>query len=426
MNTDIHQARWVLPVSSPPIENGIVTVAQGRVTDVRAKKVSDQVTVDHGDATLLPGFVNAHTHLELTFCRGQVPFDGSFVGWVRRLQSFLATEGSPEARAASLAEGLAQSLRAGVTAVADIGYGGGPLNAWASSPMHVLGLLETLGMGAKRNHDHAQSIERLIDLIVSATTVSSEVSSHVSDLKSEISNLKLGISPHAPYSTSPEVFDKAIEFASTKNLLIATHLAETMEEVQFLKDGTGPFRELLESLGLWDGSFAPPGCSPIEYAESLGLLALRPILAHVNYATDADLDRLARCRAHVVYCPRTHRFFGHEPHRYKDMLARGINVCVGTDSLASGDSLSVLEELRWLRRMDRETPHDELLKMGTVRGATALRWDDEIGTLGVGKRADFVVISLDDPGTDDPCSDLLDTTARPLSIWIAGKHALST
>jgi cytosine/adenosine deaminase-related metal-dependent hydrolase len=212
-------------------------------------------------------------------------------------------------------------------------------------------------------------------------------------------------------------------------LHLCTHLAETREEAQFLRDGTGPFRELLEAWNLWDGSFEPPGCSPVSYMRRLGVLRpdikrfFPPILAHANYVDDSDLAILAECRASVAYCPRTHAFFGHEPHRYRDMEAQGINVCLGTDSLASNQSLSILDELRYLRSVDRKTSDDVLLQMATTNGAKALGRPDLLGSLERGRWADLIAVPLEHPGTSKPLEDLLRGRKNPSHVFVQGKLA---
>ncbi len=420
MSRAVLKARWVLPVSSPPIENGRVAVENGRIATVETATGPRSAATDLGDVTLLPGFVNPHTHLELSLCRGRMPFTGSFVGWIERLTSLYQHEDAGTGRALrrSIRGGLRQSLAAGVTTVADIGSGRRAVEEWHGTALNVVGLLEVLGIGPKRMSEHDRSVARVTSLCQQADAMGQgpPATEACGSLR------RLGISPHAPYSTGPLVYREAIEFATRTHRPICTHLGETRDELRFLSDGTGPFREFLERLGLWDGSFSPPGCSPVEYARQLGLLACGSMLAHVNYATDSDLDILARGKSTVVYCPRSHRFFGHEPHRYRDMLDRDINVCVGTDSLASNDSLSVLDELRFLRLQDQQISGQCLLAMGTIAGARALGLDAETGSLEVGKRADLVAVPLTDTKARDPLADLLSGNAEPSAVYVGGQR----
>jgi len=423
MSRAVIHARWVVPVSSPPIENARVVVEDGRVIQVERAGTSPAPTTDCGDAIILPGFINAHTHLELTACRGRVPYRGSFVDWIEDLTALNPHRNAGDLLDRSIRDGQEQSVSAGVTTVADIGIGPQVLAAWARASLNTVGFLEVLGMGAKGLTDHDRSIARASALCNGAderARRAARAEAHGSLIR------RIGIAPHAPYSTEASVYRDAIEFATRTGRPICTHLAETRDEEHFLREGTGSFRRLLEDFDLWDGSFVPPGCGPVEYAHQLGLLACDPLLAHVNYATDADLDMIAGGNASVVYCPRAHRFFEHEPHRYRDMLARGINVCIGTDSLASNDSLSVLDELRFLRSQDATISNEALLAMGTIAGARALRIEAEVGSLERGKRADLVVVPLTHPHARDPIEDLLSSGSEPAAVYVGGRpiHAV--
>ncbi len=429
-----YRARWVLPVSRPPIENGCVHVEDGRITGI-GRYEAHSGAADLGDVVLLPGFVNAHTHLELTGCAGRVPFRGSFTRWIADLAAVVqsAHQAGEETRREAIREGLRQSLAAGVTAVADIGHGTVAADEWRRAQVHTVGFLEVLGMGPRRLTPHERCFEDAAKLVEgdarAGATARAEArgsldsSANSSSLESSLLSppltgsvlSRLGLSPHAPYSTDAALYRQVVAYAAQAGAPVCTHLAETREELAFLSTGTGPFRELLERLGLWDGSFTPPGCSPVRYMAQLGLLELKPLLAHVNYASDDDLDLLAGCGASVVFCPRSHAFFGHEPHRYPDMLARGINVCLGTDSLASNASLSILDELRCLAGTGG-LPHSRLLAMGTLAGACALGWSDEIGSLAPGKLASFAVVPLDHPATCDPIADLLLGQTPPAAL----------
>ena len=401
-----YRARWIAPVASPLIENGHVVVDNGLVVSVERSNRPHPAAVDLGDAVVLPGLVNAHTHLELTVCHRSIPYRGSFADWIADLVSANPHRGSGEVLEHSVRDGFKQSLSAGVTALADIGHGRPVLQAWSQAPLHTVGFLEVLGMGA----------------VFKQITAGERSVAAAAAMCKETPLLRIGIAPHAPYTTDAAMYREAIEFATRTGRPICTHLAETREEGQFLADGTGPLRDFLERWNLWDGSFDPPGCSPVEYAHRLGLLACGPLLAHVNYVTDADLELLAGTGSSVAYCPRTHRFFGHEPHRFRDMLARGINVCIGTDSLASNDTLSVLDELRFLAASDPALSPSQLLAMGTLAGARALGFQDQIGSLSPGKRADMVAVALDQATTGEPIGDLLSSAAPPAAVYLGGER----
>jgi aminodeoxyfutalosine deaminase len=192
---------------------------------------------------------------------------------------------------------------------------------------------------------------------------------------------------------------------------LATHLAETADEGEFLADHAGPFRRLWEAIGGWRDDVSRSAGGPIRAMEDVGLLAYPgTVLAHVNYADDAELDVLARGRASVVYCPRTHEYFGHPPHRFVEMLERGINVALGTDSAASSPDLNLMEDLRLIHRRRPEVSAQRIFEMGTIRGARALGMGEQFGTLEIGKLADLVVF---DVNTNDPLIEILANNSLP-------------
>ncbi len=387
----------MIPVYDAPIENGRVTVSDGRIASVAKAGTPREDEIDLGDVALLPGLINAHTHLSLSYLHEKIPFDGSFTDWIERLVGLRREAADSSIEDESLREGLELSRQAGVVAVCDIAYDTRAVERWRETGIHTFGCLETLGMFTSAGDDPLASIE---SLVTTTPPTGANAGQHA-----QLSCV--GVSPHAPYSTSPELYRRAIAMAGRTGCLLTTHLAETREERQFLRDGTGPFRRLLEKWNLWDGSFEPPGCSPVRYADELGLLAVRPLLAHVNHVDDEELELLHHSRSHVVYCPRTHAFFGHDPHRYPEMFACGINVCIGTDSLASNTSLSVLDEIRFLRANGSPLTDHALLEMATIHGARALRCEHELGTLYPGKRAELIAVPLDHASTNDPLADLL-------------------
>ncbi len=414
MSRQTLRARWILPVTAPPIENGWLTIENGRIVELGRADASFHADADYGDAVILPGFVNAHTHLDLTAFGGCVPYLGSFTDWLRVMVSMQTAEGAEARMDRGIADGLRASLVGGVTCIADIGCGERAVAAWSRTPANIVGFFECIGMGPRRLDTHPRSLKLGIER---CERVRIECEKQRADGRHI---LITSLSPHAPYSTAPEVYREAIAYCRERSLPISTHLAETPAETEFLAHGTGPFRDLLEERGLWDDSFTPPGCSPVQYAEALGLVACRPLLAHGNYLSDEDITLLARAGCSVAYCPRTHRFFKHAPHRYRDLLAAGVNVCLGTDSLASAPSLSILDELRFLRGIDGDSPDNVLLEMATIRGARALGLEAELGSLEHGKRANVVVLPLGNASSPWDC--VLRSQSHPLSVIVAGKQ----
>jgi cytosine/adenosine deaminase-related metal-dependent hydrolase len=235
------------------------------------------------------------------------------------------------------------------------------------------------------------------------------------DLSDESHWLRIGISPHAPYTVEPEGYRRCLAFAKSQNRPLATHLAETAEEAQFLAEHTGPFRTLWETgVNAWTNDVPRYSGGPIRFAREIGLLDYPSLLAHVNYCNDEELEILAAGHASVVFCPRTHEFFRHPPHRWREMLKRGINVAVGTDSCASSPDLNIVDDLRLLHRTYPQEPVVLLWEMATVRGATAIGLNDR-GLIREGAAADFAVFKV---SSHEPLAEILETQILPARVWI--------
>ena len=203
-----------------------------------------------------------------------------------------------------------------------------------------------------------------------------------------------GISPHAPYSVSAELYTRAAELSRKRRMLLATHLAETRAEVEFLEDGTGEFRDFLAAGGVLPNEWKPPKLSPVQFLDSLGVLGPLCVLIHCNYLDRESIRRIQKAKSSVVYCPRSHEFFGHEKHPVRQLLDAGINVALGTDSLASNSSLSMIDEMRFLVKKRKDLAPEEIFQMATRNGAAALRYASVLGRLKRGYYADMAVLEL--------------------------------
>jgi cytosine/adenosine deaminase-related metal-dependent hydrolase len=232
------------------------------------------------------------------------------------------------------------------------------------------------------------------------------------------------VSPVGPHSISTPLYELSIEYARKNDLLLCGHLAETEEELEFITDGTGPFVNFLKTARPRDLSdYTPPGCSPIEHLNKLGGLSGNSLAAHCNYLTDRDIEILAKTKTSVAHCPGSYEFFGHTSFRLRDLLEAGVNVCLGTDSLASNDTLSVLQAMRDVRRNHDWLSDEEILRMGTVNGHQALNRGREPTELPI----DFCVFPWS--GGEAPSKitseailhDLLTAETRPVAVIIDGE-----
>lgn len=395
-------AQWICPADGRRIHRGVLR-GRGPVIEQIGPAGSVPPTDHHrdlGDVVVLPGLVNAHTHLELTGLRGKLPPHRPMPQWLFGLSR---SRPDREQRLRDVADGAEEALSTGTTALADLSAGNRSWRALRDSPLRTLCLGEVAGIGPLEK----KGIQRLGRLLRGGKTDE---------------GMRFGIAPHAPYTAGEQLFKQAVQLAKDKGVPISTHLAESEAERQFLTHGTGPLFEYLARMGMIDSSVRTQGCRPVEFAMYVGLLDVHSILAHVNFLDDRELALLARHkRASVVYCPRACEFFARSGHRYREMLAKGINVALGTDSLASNVSLNMLAEMRRVRqeaRVDNQT----ILSMATLHGARALGWDDRIGSLVPGKQADWIAVEL--PGqVTGPLETILTSAARVLEVHIAGRLA---
>ena len=381
------RARYVFPVEGPPIEDGVVTIAGGRILSVgRSTARPDR---DLGSVALLPGLINAHTHLE--FSRLDSPLGRPHSGMAQWIQSVIAYRRSGQHDAAAgVAAGLCESHREGVVALGEIAQPDTTATIPADVPLHVLSFVELIAPTASRTAAAQQAALAHLDAPFSCPRV------------------RLGLSPHAPYTVHPELLDWAVETARRRGVPLAIHLAESADEMQWLQTGTGPLAELLLGIdGFRPEAFAV-GRRPLAYLQRLAA-APRTLVIHGNYLGDEEIAFLAaqRERFSVVYCPRTHAYFGHAPYPLARLLAAGVNVALGTDSRASSPDLSLLTEMREAAARHSNVPPEAIVRMATLGGAVALDVADSHGSLAPGKRADMIAVALPERGDDSPYALLL-------------------
>lgn len=384
-------ARWILPVSASPLGNGIITIVGERIVSVEPSD-GRTIDVDLGETAILPGFVNAHTHLDLSGMRGQCPPSADFTSWLRQVVA-LRRGTTPEQIEADVRAGLAESLRHGTTLLGDVSGDGGSWDALANAPLRAVVFREMLGLPEARASGAWERLDHWLNSRIATPTC------------------RPGVSPHAPYSVRASLF-----FASsTRGVPVAVHLAETAAEQELLVLRRGSFVSFLRDLDVWE-----PGGLAEDTQHVLNLLnGLSPtLLVHCNYlAPSANVPR--NCT--IIYCPRTHTAFGHMPHPFPHFLKRDIRIALGTDSLASNPDLSILAELRHLRRQCPDIAGNLLLRMATLAGAEALGWAEETGSLEAGKSADLVVVPLASGSGLDPYQRLLDSDLPVQRVLCRGR-----
>lgn len=385
-------AEHVLPISSEPILNGAVAiegssiVRVGSFTDISAS-FPDAETEDLGKAAILPGFVNCHSHLEITSMRGHLDdVEHDFRSWLLKLTA-LRAELSDEDICAAAVAGAIEGAQAGVTCFGDIGRMG---HAGVAALKQV-GLRGIVFQETEFSPDNRTADEDFLKLATKYEKLTEEATDLVS----------VGLSPHSPYTVGSRLFELIAQYSILNRVPLSIHAAESSDETELLAHGTGLFRVFYDRFELeWES----PHCTPIEYLERLGVLSTQPLLAHCVRVSDSDIRRIGSNGAKIAHCPKSNAKFGHGYAPFEEFLDAGIDVGFGSDSVASNNVCDLLEESRFAVLSARNRSGSsrfisakEALETATLGGAKALGLQDIVGTLEPGKQADIAVISLDHP-----------------------------
>ena len=375
-----YRAAWVVPIGRPTIRDGWVAVERGRIVAL-GTGAGDR---DLGPVVVMPGLVNAHTHLELSHLRNQVPASSDFVSWIRGVVAH-QRQRHPSAPdiVQGIERGIAEAVASGTAVVGDISNTLVCVDPLTRSPLAAVVFNELIRF--KAPDPEAVVDEALIAIRACSST----------DL------VRPSLAAHAPYSVAPGVF-RALRRAMDEDRVgpCAVHLSESAAEVEFIRTGRGPWRAFLEEVGSWDPSWAAPAVSPVEYLDGLGLFDARVLAVHGVQMTPVDLERLAARGTTLVTCPRSNVHTGAGAPPIDRFYASGVRVAVGTDSLASTPDLNLFAEIAAMRRLAPGVPAASLLDSATRQGARALGFESEFGTIEPGKRARLLAVSVP-PGVDD-------------------------
>lgn len=390
-------ARWIFPVAGPPLPDGRIVIERDRIRSIEPCG-QVQADIDLGNVAIVPGFANAHTHLDLTGLHGKRSPSPDFTAWLRGVIAHRRSQ-TPDGVVTDIRAGLAQSIQNGVTLLGDISAGGLSWPDLAAAPLRAVVFYEMLGLTEERAQLSWQDAD-------------SWLQAH-----SPTETCRPGLSPHAPYSVRQSLFEKAA--SCPPQIPVAIHLAETTAEMLLLERHEGPFVQFLQEMGVWD----PQGLSP-SIQHLLDTFSRRkPLWIHGNYL-EPTIPSLKS--GVVIYCPRTHAAFGHSPHPFQEFRKLGVQLALGTDSLASNPDLSILEEIRFLFRQYPDLDTSWLLYLATLAGAEVLGWSSETGSLAPGKSADLVVIPLPDRDEADPHRLLLDSTFTVKQVLFRGHWVKET
>ena len=374
------------------LRDGVVTVEAGRIGSVEPFRGGQRVH-DLGNVAVLPGLVNAHTHLEFSDLATPLGKPGmSLPAWIRAVIDWRKSNPSSPA---AIERGLIESVAAGVTALGEIGTQG----RWTKDlipPIDVTVFEEAIAPTAERE------------------TVAVSAAEQFADLPADV--WRRGISPHAPYTLTQHAFERLVSLADRYQSPVAMHLAESREELEYLAAGTGPFAELFDSLNIHPTRAERGSLTrPLLYLDRLAT-APRSLVIHGNYLAGDEVDLIARhaSRMSVVYCPRTHAYFAHDPHPLPRLLEAGCVVALGTDSRASNPDLALLDEMRLVARQFPQLSPAAVLRLGTICGARALGIASQTGSLEPGKDANLAVVALLGDGSKSDPLEALFASALPV------------
>ena len=394
----VYTARWLLPVDAPPIPDGEIIVEDGVILEVRPRRTPASECRDYGDAVLLPGLVNAHTHLEYTVLRGFLE-DIPFFPWVRALTA-AKTSLQTDDWLWSARLGALECMRGGITTVGDNTDAGVTMAVLSESGLRGIAFQELFGI------DNREPVAPIM------TALRRKITMH---RRLESERVRVGVSPHALYTIRPELFQAIDAYVRTESLPASIHIAESPAESLLTMRGEGPFAEMFERRGIaWDC----PHLTPTAYAFSQGALTARTLAVHCVHQSVEDTVMLAASGAAVIHCPKSNAKLGAGVAPLARWLrTNGLRIGLGTDSAVSNNAQDLWEEMRFALLLQRAAHEDvesvtaaQILRLATLGGAEAMGLSEGTGSLSPGKRADFIAVRLDSPHvfpSADPCAALV-------------------
>lgn len=385
MSIQIYTANWVLPVDKPPIPNGEVVVEDGIIQEVRPQKSPESDREELGDAILMPGLINAHSHIEYTALRGQIE-DIPFFPWIRALMASKTRLDRLDwlwsGRLAAL-----ELIAGGITTIGDNADAG--ISAQVAQECGLRATVYQELFGIDNSETVYEIITRLDDKLLTNSRFESD-------------RVRLGISPHAPYTIRPELFKVIAEYLSDTNLGTSIHVAETDAETDLIQSGSGPFAEMFQKRGI---EWSIPGVSPTRYIYDMQALTTSTLAVHCVHQSREDIELIASTGASIVHCPKSNGKLGAGIAPLAEWLKTdGLCVALGTDSAVSNNGLDLFEEMRFALLSQRAATRSvecvtakQIVHMATLGGAQAMGISDHTGSLTPGKKADLIAVRLDSP-----------------------------
>ena len=403
----LYRADTVLPMVGDPIPRGAVRVEGDRIMSVGREceftPLPGERVTDLGACTLLPGLINAHCHLDYTHFRGAISPGHSFTEWIKNINALRRSFG-PSEFIESIAEGFQLLEASGVTTVANIESLPELLPLLPVPPLRTWWFLELIDVRQRMNGD---------ETLYGALRFFEEHPEWLGGF---------GLSPHAPYTASVDLYRLARACGDKHGMLSTTHIAESVEEHEMFTNAQGPLYDFLAEMGR-DNSDCGQG-SALSHLVEHGVIGPSWIIAHLNYLQDYDYELISGTGVSVVHCPKCHAYFAHAKFPLRELRERGVNICLGTDSLASNNALDMRSEMREAQHVhglgDRET-----LEMATLNGARALKQEGRIGALTPGSLADLVAFPYPEATLSDPYRRVIHSQAPPRLLTVNGVERIA-
>ena len=399
-----YKADWICPITSGPVQGGVLLVEGSRIVGVAETRDHPGVEyLEYPGCAIIPGFVNTHTHLELALFHGFLD-KLSFADWISELVRIKYGHCTPDVLKMSAQLGAMEMLKTGVTAVGEVMDAGTGWDAMLEFGLQGIAYQEVFGP------DDAVALEALKGL-------RGKVDGY---LARQTPNQRIGVSPHAPYTVSRSLFEGVRDYARRDGLRMTAHIAESHDETLFVRQGAGAFGTRHRKRNI---RVTPRGCSPVAYLDSLGMLGEDMLLVHAIETDAADIRRIHETGSYVAHCPKSNMFFGHGIAPVAEMHGQGVCVTLGTDSAASNDGMDMFAEMRVVKAQ-QHLGFQDVFRMATIEGAQALGMEDVVGSLEAGKRADFVVVRLKD-SRGDPFEEMVRfaEVADVKATYLGGREA---
>ncbi len=374
-------AKYIVTMDRPqPIEDGFVLIQDSRVLQVGKREdfyfVPSLRMLDLGETVLLPGLINAHCHLDFTAFKGKVKYQGGFREWLRQMGMIGRATTSVEFKK-SIEKGIKESLAYGTTTICDVASSWESYALLLKSALRSVVFFELIDMAQPSTAQYWKNFQTRLKSVLR--------------LNPPTDTCGWGLSPHTPFTVSKELLQLAKHYLSDhRNISTTIHVAESREESRYFKKGSGPMADRIKVLNpIWT---IPHGTTPVQYLSQNGWMPKLDLGVHLNEVNQRDLKSLAKNRTAVVHCPGSHAYFGHKKFPYAQMKKQRIPVCLGTDSLASNQSLSLFREMRLFKKNYPAVSFEEVLSLATVKPAQALGRGDELGKVKPGYLADLIGI----------------------------------